>query len=77
LKVLFIRIPLGAPLKKITLNEIVPYGLKPHECECSCGCNKPLISYIPKKDVKEVVETNATTFKQVLPQVGVESLCSL
>ena len=48
--------------------KVAPERLKPQECEQNVGRSKPLIPYIPKKDVlQEVVDSSANTLKLTLP----------
>ena len=63
---------MGETLKKMTLSKSAPEGLKPQECECGSGHNKPPIPYIPEKDkLQEAVESSTSTIKLLLP-VNVE-----
>ena len=67
-KALFIGTKLGETLKKMTLSKAVPEGLKPQECECGSGRNKPPIPFIPEKDkLQEAVESGTSTIKLMLP----------
>ncbi len=67
-KALFIETKLGETLKKMTLSKAVPEGLKPQECECGSGRNKPPIPYIPEKDeLQEAVESGTSMIKLTLP----------
>ena len=48
--------------------KVAPEGLKPQKCERKAGRSKPLIPYIPKKDViQEVVDSSANMLKLTLP----------
>ena len=48
--------------------KIAPEELKPSECERNTGRSRPLIPYIPEKDViQEVVDSSANTLKLMLP----------
>ena len=48
--------------------KVAPEGLKPQECERNAGRSKPLILYIPEKDVlQEAVDSSANTLKLTLP----------
>jgi hypothetical protein len=48
--------------------KVAPEGLKPQECERNTGRSKPLILYIPEKDVlQEAVDSSANMLKLTLP----------
>ena len=48
--------------------KVTPEGLKPQECKRNAGRSKPLIPYIPEKDViQEAVDSGANMLKLSLP----------
>ena len=52
----------------MTLSKAVPKGLKPQECECGSGHNKPPIPYILEKDeLQEAVKSGTSMIKLMLP----------
>ncbi len=67
-KALFIGMHLGATAARMSHAKVAPEGLKPQECERNAGRSRPLIPYIPEKDVvQEAVDSSANTLKLMLP----------
>ena len=59
---------LGAALRRINHAKVAREGLKPQEHEGNMGRNKPIILFIPKKDViQEAIDFSANTLKLTLP----------
>ncbi len=48
--------------------KVAPEGLKPQECERNVGRSRPLIPYIPEKDlIQEATDSSTNMLKLMLP----------
>ncbi len=66
-KALFLGTHLGDTAARMSHAKVAPEGLKPQECKRNVGRSKPLIPYIPKKDIiQEALDFSTYTLKLLL-----------